>query len=66
MAVQKIGQHVVREEDERLLRGKGRYVSDMKLPGEAQAYVLRSPHAHAKIIKIDTTQPRPRPACLRF
>ena len=35
MAVQKIGQHIVREEDERLLRGKGRYVSDMKLPGEA-------------------------------
>jgi aerobic carbon-monoxide dehydrogenase large subunit len=64
MAVQKIGQHVVREEDERLLRGKGRYVSDMKLPGEAQAYVLRSPHAHAKIIKIDTTQAKAAPGVL--
>jgi carbon-monoxide dehydrogenase large subunit len=64
MAVQKIGQHVVREEDERLLRGRGRYVSDMKAPGEAQAYVLRSPHAHAKITAIDTTQAKAAPGVL--
>ncbi|HEX4195584.1 MAG TPA: molybdopterin cofactor-binding domain-containing protein, partial [Stellaceae bacterium] len=64
MAVQKIGQHVVREEDERLLRGRGRYVSDMKLPGEAQAYVLRSPHAHAKITAIDTAQAKAAPGVL--
>ncbi|HEY1505658.1 MAG TPA: xanthine dehydrogenase family protein molybdopterin-binding subunit, partial [Stellaceae bacterium] len=64
MAVQKIGQHVVREEDERLLRGKGRYVSDMKLPGEAQGYVLRSPHAHAKIAALDTSQAKAAPGVL--
>ncbi len=64
MAVQKIGQHVVREEDDRLLRGRGRYVSDMKLPGEAQAYVLRSPHAHAKITAIDTAQAKAAPGVL--
>ena len=64
MSVQKIGQHVVREEDDRLLRGKGRYVSDMKLPGEVQAYVLRSPHAHAKITAIDTARAKAAPGVL--
>jgi carbon-monoxide dehydrogenase large subunit len=54
MAVQKIGEHIPREEDFRLLRGKGRYVSDVKLPNEAQGVVLRSPHAHARILSIDT------------
>jgi aerobic carbon-monoxide dehydrogenase large subunit len=64
MSVQKIGQHVVREEDDRLLRGKGRYVSDIKLPGEAQAYVLRSPHAHAKIVAIDIARAKAAPGVL--
>ncbi len=64
MSVQKIGQHVVREEDERLLRGRGRYVSDMKLTGEAQAYVLRSPHAHAKIGAINTARAKSAPGVL--
>ena len=64
MSVQKIGQHVVREEDDRLLRGKGRYVSDVKLPGETQAYVLRSPHAHAKILAIDTAKAKAAPGVL--
>ena len=64
MSVQKIGQHVVREEDNRLLRGKGRYVSDVKLHGETQAYVLRSPHAHAKITAIDTSHAKAAPGVL--
>jgi aerobic carbon-monoxide dehydrogenase large subunit len=64
MSVQKIGQHVVREEDDRLLRGKGRYVSDMKAPGEVQAYVLRSPHAHARITAIDTSRAKAAPGVL--
>ena len=64
MSVQKIGQHVVREEDFRLLRGKGRYVSDMKASGEAQAHVLRSPHAHAKIVALDTARAKAAPGVL--
>ena len=64
MSVQKIGQHVVREEDYRLLRGKGRYVSDMRLAGETQAYVLRSPHAHAKITAIDLSRAKAAPGVL--
>ena len=61
MSVQKIGQHVVREEDNRLLRGKGRYVSDMKAAGELQAYVLRSPHAHARIDRLDLAAAKAAP-----
>src|SRR5437588_1898344 len=54
MSVQAIGQPVRREEDLRLLRGKGRYVDDVREPNEARGYVLRSPHAHARIAEIDT------------
>ncbi len=64
MAVQKIGDHIVREEDNRLLRGKGRYVADMKLAGETQAIVLRSPHAHARIVAMDLAAARAVPGVL--
>ena len=47
MGVQAIGMPVRREEDFRLLRGKGRYVDDVREANEAHGYVLRSPHAHA-------------------
>jgi carbon-monoxide dehydrogenase large subunit len=49
-----IGQGVSRFEDPRLLRGGGRYIDDIKLPGMAHGVVLRSPHGHAKINAIDT------------
>ena len=39
-----IGQPVARFEDPRLLRGEGRYLGDIELPGQAYAVVLRSPH----------------------
>ena len=48
-----IGQPVSRLEDPRLLKGLGRYVDDLDLPGQAYAYILRSPHAHARIRAID-------------
>jgi aerobic carbon-monoxide dehydrogenase large subunit len=50
-----IGQGVTREEDPRLLRGKGLFVNDVDLPHQAYAIVLRSPHAHADIRSIDVT-----------
>jgi aerobic carbon-monoxide dehydrogenase large subunit len=59
-----IGQSVLREEDPRLLRGRGRYVDDMKLPNEARAVVLRSPHAHARIVSIDTRNAKQMPGVL--
>jgi carbon-monoxide dehydrogenase large subunit len=55
MSVQAIGQRVRREEDRRLLTGRGRYVDDVAAIGAARGYVLRSPHAHARILGIDTS-----------
>jgi CO/xanthine dehydrogenase Mo-binding subunit len=49
-----IGSRVKRKEDVRLLRGIGKYVGDIHRPGMAHAAVLRSTHAHARIVKIDT------------
>jgi len=51
-----IGQPVLRFEDPRLLRGEGRYINDVNLPGQAYAVFVRSPHAHAKIRSIDTEE----------
>jgi carbon-monoxide dehydrogenase large subunit len=56
-----IGQGVARFEDPRLLRGGGRYLDDIVLPRMAFGYVLRSPHAHAKIKSIDVTQAKAAP-----
>jgi carbon-monoxide dehydrogenase large subunit len=59
-----IGQPVSRKEDPRFLTGRGRFVDDIHLPGEAHAVVLRSPHAHALIRKVDTTQAQVAPGVL--
>jgi carbon-monoxide dehydrogenase large subunit len=49
-----IGQPVRRKEDARLVVGAGRYSDDLNLPNQAHAVMLRSPHAHAQIVRIDT------------
>jgi carbon-monoxide dehydrogenase large subunit len=59
-----VGQSVPRFEDLRLLRGGGRYADDFILPRTAYAHVLRSPHAHARIRSIDTTQAKAAPGVL--
>ena len=59
-----IGQAVPREEDPYLLRGAGRYVDDVQAVGQARAYVLRSPHAHAGIVRIDATNAKAVPGVL--
>ena len=56
-----IGQPLPRKEDDRLLRGEGRYADDLHLPGEAYASVVRSPHAHARIRSIDASEALARP-----
>src|SRR6202171_5328756 len=56
-----IGQPVLRFEDKRLLSGNGHFQSDNNLLGQAYAYVLRSPHAHARIDKLDLTAARAAP-----
>src|SRR6266446_1883765 len=60
-----IGQSVRRLEDPRLLTGGGRYTDDTKLEAPAaRAYVLRSPHAHADIRRLDTSAARKAPGVL--
>jgi carbon-monoxide dehydrogenase large subunit len=59
-----IGQPVSRFEDPRLLRGGGCYVDDIVLPGLVYGHVLRSPHAHARIRRIDTTRAKAAPGVL--
>src|SRR5882757_9178146 len=48
------GQPVKRLEDQRLLTGKGQFIDDKPEEGALWLHVLRSPHAHAKIVSIDT------------
>jgi carbon-monoxide dehydrogenase large subunit len=59
-----IGQSVPRFEDPRLVRGEGRYVGDMMFPGTVPGYVLRSPHAHARIKSIDVSKAKVAPGVL--
>jgi aerobic carbon-monoxide dehydrogenase large subunit len=49
-----IGQSVLRREDPRLLRGRGRFHDDLKLADQLYAAIVRSPHAHAEVRSIDT------------
>ncbi len=51
-----MGHSVKRKEDPRFIRGKGTYVDDIKLPGMLYMDILRSPYAHAKILKIDASK----------
>jgi carbon-monoxide dehydrogenase large subunit len=59
-----IGQPVPRFEDPRLLKGQGRFVHDVTLPGQAHAVLLRSPHAHAELRAIDLAAARRAPGVL--
>ena len=53
-----------RLEDGALIRGAGRYTDDLVLPAQAHAHVLRSPHAHARILTIDVAAARSMPGVL--
>ncbi|MGY9001007.1 MAG: hypothetical protein ACKVIK_13905, partial [Rhodospirillales bacterium] len=50
-----IGQPVTRKEDPKFLMGQGRYVGDIDMLNIAQAFILRSPHANARIISVDVS-----------
>jgi len=49
-----LGKPIKRREDPRFITGRGTYVDDVKRPGTTIAVFVRSPHAHARIKKIDT------------
>src|SRR4051794_11201578 len=50
-----VGQAIRRKEDPPLITGRGRYVDDIQLAGTLHAAIVRSPHAHAKILSIDAS-----------
>ena len=54
MSATGIGASVRRKEDFRFITGKGHYTDDINRPGQAYAYFVRSPHAHARIVGIKT------------
>ena len=48
-----VGARIERKEDKKFLTGKGRYTADINLAHQTYAYFVRSPHARAKITKVD-------------
>ncbi|MFO7279722.1 MAG: aerobic carbon-monoxide dehydrogenase large subunit [Thermoanaerobacterales bacterium] len=52
---------MLRKEDARFLRGRGRYLDDIQLPGMLHGAILRSPFAHARIAAIDTSAAEAHP-----
>lgn len=56
-----VGKRVQRTEDEKLLRGQGQYVDDLKLENVLYSALCRSPHAHARIVSVDTAAARALP-----
>jgi len=60
-----IGQPLPREEDPRLLKGDGNFLDDINFLNQAYGFVLRSPHAHAEIISIDTQAAKNLPGVIR-
>src|SRR5215813_1564364 len=61
MSATGIGAAVRRKEDLRFITGKGQYTDDVIRPGETRAVFVRSPHAHAKIKRIDASAAKSLP-----
>src|SRR5207302_11034838 len=61
MSATGIGASVRRKEDQRFITGKGHYTDDITRPGQTHAYFVRSPHAHAKIKRLDATEAKAMP-----
>jgi carbon-monoxide dehydrogenase large subunit len=59
-----IGRSLLRKEDHRLLTGQGRFGDDFSIAGQAYAAMLRSPHPHARIVRIDMAKARAMPGIL--
>jgi carbon-monoxide dehydrogenase large subunit len=59
--VKYVGRAMKRVEDPRLVKGIGTFTDDLRLPGLLHAAILRSPHAHARIVSIDTAAAKALP-----
>jgi carbon-monoxide dehydrogenase large subunit len=55
------GSSIKRREDPRMVTGKGVYTDDVKLPGQAYAVFVRSPHAHARVRRVDLSRAKSVP-----
>jgi carbon-monoxide dehydrogenase large subunit len=64
MSATGIGASVRRKEDQRFITGKGHYTDDISRPGQSYAYFVRSPHAHARIKRIDAGAAKGMPGVL--
>jgi carbon-monoxide dehydrogenase large subunit len=60
-----VGQSVRRREDGRLLQGSGLFVADVRRTGMLHAAILRSPHPHARIVRVDTSAARAAPGVVQ-
>src|SRR5712691_11324425 len=63
-APQGFGKPLKRQEDPRLISGRGRFSDDFTPPGQAYARFVRSPHAHARILWIDAAAARTMPGVI--
>jgi carbon-monoxide dehydrogenase large subunit len=63
-AFSSIGQPLRRKEDARLLTGKGRFTDDFAVEGATYAAMVRSPHPHARIVRIETAAAKAMPGVL--
>jgi carbon-monoxide dehydrogenase large subunit len=61
MGAKVFGSGIRRREDPRLITGTAAYTDDLALPGMVHAAILRSPHAHARITRVDTSRARNAP-----
>ena len=50
------GSSIKRREDPRMITGKGVYTDDVRLPGQTYAVFVRSPHAHARVRRVDLSR----------
>ncbi|MGE0628013.1 MAG: xanthine dehydrogenase family protein molybdopterin-binding subunit [Hyphomicrobiaceae bacterium] len=64
MGMYGIGQPVRRKEDVRLVTGQGVFTDDIEIDGQLWAAFVRSPHAHAQILSIDTSEARAMPGVI--
>ncbi|HME29932.1 MAG TPA: xanthine dehydrogenase family protein molybdopterin-binding subunit, partial [Pseudolabrys sp.] len=64
MSATGVGAAVRRKEDQRFITGRGHFTDDLNRPGQVYAFFVRSPHAHAKIKRINTKDAMARPGVL--
>ncbi len=58
------GQSVPRANAKRLLQGRGTYTDDLRFPRRAHVVFFRSPHAHARIVRLDLAKARTLPGVI--